>query len=122
MIGEHSATFEPATQMTSVPTMSDQGLVVAVDAERLLVRGAGADHAEPAVVVDERRLQADARELAEQIGLLGRQARAAEHADRAGAVRRCWTRAISAATRAIASAYGMRAEAARRRRIAREAR
>ena len=28
MIGEHSATFDPATQMTSVPTMSDQGLVV----------------------------------------------------------------------------------------------
>ena len=58
----------------------------AVDAERLLVRGAGADHAQPAVVVDERRLQADARELAEQVGLLGRQARAAEDADRAGAV------------------------------------
>ena len=68
----------------------------AIDAERLLVRGAGADHAEPAVVVDVRRLQADARELAEQVGLLGRQARAAEHADR----RRCrasfWMRAISA--------------------------
>jgi hypothetical protein len=27
-MGEHSATFEPATQITSVPTMSDQGLVV----------------------------------------------------------------------------------------------
>ena len=59
----------------------------AVDAERLLVRRAGADHAEPAVVVDVRRLQADARELAEQVGLLGREARAAEHADDAGAVR-----------------------------------
>ena len=58
----------------------------AVDAERLLVRGAGADHAQPAVVVDERRLQADARELPEQVGLLGRQAGAAEDADRAGAV------------------------------------
>ena len=59
----------------------------AIDAERLLVRGARADHAEPAVVVDERRLQADARELAQQVGLLGRQARAAEHADRVVAVR-----------------------------------
>ena len=67
--------------------MSDQGLVVAIDAERLLVAGAGADHAQPAVVVDERRLQADARELAEQIGLLGREAGAAEHRDRPGAVR-----------------------------------
>jgi hypothetical protein len=28
VIGEHSATFEPATQMTSVPTMSDHGFVV----------------------------------------------------------------------------------------------
>ena len=58
----------------------------AVDAERLLVRGAGADHAQPAVVVDERRLETHARELAEQIGLLGRQAGAAEDADGAGAV------------------------------------
>ena len=58
----------------------------AVDAERLLVRGPGADHAQPAVVVDERRLEADARELAQQIGLLGREAGAAEDADGAGAV------------------------------------
>jgi len=28
VIGEHSATLEPATQITSVPTMSDQGFVV----------------------------------------------------------------------------------------------
>ena len=46
-----------------------------------------ADHAQPAVVVDEGRLQADARELAEQVGLLRRQAGAAEHADSAGPVR-----------------------------------
>ena len=58
----------------------------AVDAERLLVGRAGADHAQPAVVVDERRLEADARELAEQIGLLGGEAGAAEDADGAGAV------------------------------------
>ncbi len=58
----------------------------AIDAECLLVPGAGADHAEPAVVVDERRLEADARELPEQIGLLRRQAGAAEHADRSRAM------------------------------------
>src|SRR6187200_336970 len=56
----------------------------AVDAERLLVRGASADHAEAAVVVDERRLQADACELAEQIGLLGSQAGATEEPDGPG--------------------------------------
>ena len=28
VIGEHSATFEPATQMTWLPTMSAHGLVV----------------------------------------------------------------------------------------------
>jgi hypothetical protein len=28
VIGEHSATFDPATQMISAPTMSDQGFVV----------------------------------------------------------------------------------------------
>ncbi|MNC97861.1 hypothetical protein D3C83_156570 [compost metagenome] len=28
VIGEHSATLEPATQITSVPIMSDQGFVV----------------------------------------------------------------------------------------------
>ena len=63
------------------------GVGRAVDAERLLVRGAGADHAQPAVVVDERRLETHARELAEQVRLLGRQAGAAEDADGAGAVR-----------------------------------
>ncbi len=58
----------------------------AIDAERLLVRRAGADHTKPAVVVDERRLETHARELAEQIGLLGRQAGAAENADGPGTV------------------------------------
>jgi hypothetical protein len=42
----------------------------AVDAERLLVPRRGADHAEPAVVVDVLRLQADAGELAHQVRLL----------------------------------------------------
>ena len=89
----------------------------AVDAERLLVRGAGADHAQPAVVVDERRLEADARELAEQIGLLGRQAGAAEDADGAGAVR-----LLNAADLGGDAGDGLRvrqrAEARRRGRIA----
>ena len=67
----------------------------AVDAERLLVRRAGADHAEPAVVVDVRRLQAHAGELAHQVGLLGRQARAAEHAEGVVAVASFWMRSIS---------------------------
>ena len=58
----------------------------AIDAERLLVRRAGADHAEPAVVVDERRLEAHARELAEQVRLLGRKAGAPEDADGARAM------------------------------------
>ena len=58
----------------------------AVDAKRLLVRRPGADHAQPAVVVDERRLETDAREFAEQIRLLGREAGAAEDADGAGAM------------------------------------
>ena len=52
-----------------------------IDAKRLLVRGAGADHAQAAVVVDVRRAETDARKLAEQVGLFGREARAAEHAD-----------------------------------------
>ena len=52
-----------------------------VDAERFLVGCAGADHAQPSVVVDVRRLQAHPGELAEQVGLLGRQARAAQQAD-----------------------------------------
>ena len=59
----------------------------AIDAEGLLVGGARADHAQPAVVVDERRLQAHARELAEQVRLLRRETGAAEHADGARAVR-----------------------------------
>ena len=59
----------------------------AIDPEGLLVGRSGADHAQPAVVVDERRLQTDARKLAEEIRLLRRQARAPEHRDGAAAVR-----------------------------------
>ena len=58
------------------------GIGGAIDAECFLVGGAGADHAEPAVVVDEWRLQAHPRELAEQVRLFRRQTGAAEHADR----------------------------------------
>ena len=61
------------------------GIRRAVDAERLLVRGPGADHAQPAVVVDVRRLETHARKLAHQIGFLGRQAGAAKDAEGAGA-------------------------------------
>ncbi len=88
----------------------------AVDAERLLVRRAGADHAQPAVVVDERRLQADARELAEQIGLLGRQAGAAEDADGAGAVRLLNAANLGGDT-ADRFCVRQRAEPGRRRRV-----
>jgi hypothetical protein len=59
----HSATFEPATQFTSVPIMSAHGLVTRSMPNGFLVRRPGAHHAEPAVVIDVRRLQADAREL-----------------------------------------------------------
>ena len=52
-----------------------------VDAERLLVGCAGAHHAQPSVVVDVGRLQTYPGELSEQIGLLGRQACAAQQAD-----------------------------------------
>ena len=60
----------------------------AVDAERLLVRRAGADHAQPAVVIDVFRLQAYAGELAHQVCLLRRQTGAGEHAHGVRAVRR----------------------------------
>ncbi len=63
------------------------GIGRAVDAERLLVRRTRAHHAEPAVVVDVRRLQAHARELAHQVGLLGRQAGAAQDSDGLASVR-----------------------------------
>ncbi len=59
-----------------------------VDAEGKLVAGAGADHAQPAVVVDVGRFQAHAGELAHQVRLLVRQARAAEDGEGVGPVRR----------------------------------
>ena len=63
---------------------------------------AGADHAEPAVVVDVRRLQADAGELAHQVAFSV--VRLAPPSTREGvAAVLAWMRSISAATRAIAS-------------------
>ena len=58
------------------------GVGRAIDAERLLVAGAGADHAQPAVVVDVRGAQAHVGELAHQVGLLGGQAGAGEERER----------------------------------------
>ena len=60
----------------------------AIDAESELVAGGGADHAQPAVVVDVGCFQAHAGELAHQIRLLVRQTRAGEDGEGVGAVRR----------------------------------
>ena len=60
----------------------------AVEPERELAGGRRRGHAEAAVVVDRGRAQRDARELAEQVGLLVRQPAAAEDADRIAAVAR----------------------------------
>jgi hypothetical protein len=93
------------------------GIRRAIDAERLLVRGTGADHAQPSVVVDERRLEADARELPEEVGLLRRQTGAAQHADCTGAMG-----LLDASDLAGDAGDGVavrhRAEAGRRRRVA----
>ena len=62
------------------------GVRRAVDAEGFLVRGAGTHHAQPAVVVDERRFQANPGEFAEQVRLFGRQAGAAQNTDRSDTV------------------------------------
>jgi len=53
-------------------------VAAAIDAERLLVPDPGADHAEAAVVVDVRGLEAHVGELAHQVRLLVREARPAE--------------------------------------------
>ena len=60
----------------------------AIDAENLLRRGGGRDHAQPAVVVDVRRSHRHARELAHQVGLLVGQRRAGQHGEGVVAVRR----------------------------------
>ena len=52
-----------------------------VDPERAVGARCRRRHAEPAVVVDERRAQDDARELPERVGLLVGQAPTAEHRD-----------------------------------------
>ena len=54
---------------------------VAVDAERLLVAGAGRHHAEPAVVVEVGGLQGEAGELADQVALLVGQRDARQHGE-----------------------------------------
>jgi hypothetical protein len=52
-----------------------------VDAERLLVRSTGRDHAEPAVVVEVGRAQGEAGELADQVRLLVVEGDAREHGE-----------------------------------------
>ncbi len=54
----------------------------AIDPERAHGRGCRRRHAEPPVVVDVGRAKPDARELADEIGLLVRQRAAAEHGHR----------------------------------------
>ena len=61
----------------------------AIDAERLDGGGRRRRHAEAAVVVDVRRAERDARELAEPVRLLVGQRAAAEHADRVAPCCRC---------------------------------
>ena len=80
-----------------------------------LLAAAGADHAQPAVVVDVRRLQAHAGELAHQVGLLGRQARAAEHGEGVGAVLRLDALRSPRRRGAIAVVVGHRRESRRAR-------
>ena len=53
----------------------------AVHAERQFVGGAGRNHAQAAVVIDVPGAERDAREFAEQVGLLGGQRRAAVDRD-----------------------------------------
>ena len=84
------------------------GVCGAIDAERLLVARRGADHAEPAVVVDVRRAQTHAGELAHQVGLLGRQAGAGEDRERVASVRASGSDRFPPAVRRIASSYAMR--------------
>ena len=75
----------------------------AVDAERAVAGGRRRRHAEPAVVVDAARAEREPGELAELVGLLVREAAAAEDADRVRAVRRRGCRAGASATRSSAS-------------------
>ena len=77
--GKHSATFEPATRMTSDSNMSAHGLPARSMPKAFLLAAAADDHAEPAVVVDVTGPERDAGELAGEIGLLGRHAGPAEH-------------------------------------------
>ena len=58
----------------------------AVNTERFFVRGGRAHHAETPIVVDVGRLQTHPREFTHQVGLLNREARAAQHRKRLGSV------------------------------------
>lgn len=58
-----------------------EGVARPVDVEGELVGPGGTDHAEPAVVVDVPGLQRHPGELADQVGLLGEEARPAEYAE-----------------------------------------
>ena len=61
--------------------MREVGVIVraAVEAERFLVSRAGADHAEPPIVIEIARLERDSGELANEVALLVRQRHAREH-------------------------------------------
>ncbi len=106
--------FAPLIQITSAVRMSATGTGRAIDPERLLVGRTGADHAQPPVVVDVRGSETHARELAHQVGFLGRQARAGEHGEGVAAVLRLHTRDLAGDTLDRLS-VGHGAEAARRR-------
>ena len=69
-IGKHSATLEPTTKMHVGERDVGHRERRAVDAERLVVGARRRRHAEPAVVVDVARAEADAGELAHQVALL----------------------------------------------------
>jgi hypothetical protein len=58
----------------------------AINSKRLLVPGRGADHAQPAVVINVARPEGHPRELSHKIGFLRRQAGSGQHTDRVGAV------------------------------------
>ena len=64
-----------------VVEVGDRERQPAVDAERPVAGRGRRRHAEPAVVVDLRRAQRDAGELAQQVGLLVGQPAGAEHGD-----------------------------------------
>ena len=81
VIGAHSPMLAPITISTSACGDIVPRIRRAIHAQRRLVRSAGRDHAEAAVVIDVAGSQADARELAHQVRLLGGERRAAVDRD-----------------------------------------